>query len=199
MGYAPGGGRHEKSALPGPPPRSALRLVGEVTQRYRCMTLPNCCLLFSKQKSHSQERLHNIVTPNKRDSIRSKVFAGGEVGFPGGGGAFLSKAPPPNLVFTSNSPGDQQRAVDEIQLAHKVPVLVEIKRLHGLMDKTAGPPVQGERQPENTGRGRPQAQSSPRNPNGGHKAKTSSALALPRIFASVRFPAARSVSISGRL
>ncbi|EGW44796.1 hypothetical protein HMPREF0178_02417, partial [Bilophila sp. 4_1_30] len=45
------------------------------------MTLPNCCLLFSKQKSHSQERLHNIGTPNKRDSIRSKVFAGGGVGF----------------------------------------------------------------------------------------------------------------------
>ena len=161
---------------------------------------------LSKQKSHSQERLHNIVTPNKRDSIRSKVFAGGGVGF-GGEGAFFRKQPssPPPQISSSlqHNPGDQQRAVDEIQLAHKVPVLVEIKPLHGLVDKAAARQYKGNvSSPRNTGHPTsPQAQRfAMRTQTAGHQSlKTSSALALPRMFASVRFPAARSVSISGRL
>ena len=54
--------------------------------------------------------------------------------------------------------------------SHKVPGLVEIKPLHGLVDKAAGPPVQGERQQPEKHRP-PDEPAGPKvrheNPNGG--------------------------------
>ena len=53
--------------------------------------------VFSIQKSRSQERLHNIGKPNKRDSIRSKIFAGGGVGFGKGRRELSLESPSPPL------------------------------------------------------------------------------------------------------